>query len=181
MLSTVPGRAPRAVVVALLPVVGAMLASAGQASATIDPNETDRPKISAGDRDFGNNLFAGAPLNGGIVNWDVTPHPPEYAHDRTNYCDVVTPWVSGQLYVNNLAWESTRVSVLYHDHSHGLLYPWHSPTFTPVDNKSHQYTISDSAYGDSDVDHIVIQIEKSVNGTWTAVGSAVEYGPTCQI
>jgi hypothetical protein len=55
-----------------------------------------------------------------------------------------TPWVSGILYVNNLAWQSTRVEVDYHDFSHNELHTWDSATFTPVDNKKHEYVISDA-------------------------------------
>jgi quercetin dioxygenase-like cupin family protein len=63
-------------------------------------NNTDRPKISAGDRDFGNKDIFGI-LSGGIVNWDETPS------GTRSMCPVSTPWISGILYVNNLAWQST--------------------------------------------------------------------------
>jgi hypothetical protein len=171
-MPTIIVHAPR-IVVTVLVAVGALLAAPGQANATIDPNETDRPKISAGDRDFGNNLFAGAPLNGGIVNWDRGPYV-----DRS-LCPIFTPWISGQLYVNNVAWESTRIEVDYHDPGHTELHVWDSAPFKPVDNKSHQYTISDSVYGDTNLDHVIIKIQAFENGQWLSVGSAVADAPAC--
>ena len=47
-------RALRAALVVPLLMGRALVASAGHASASINPDNVDRPKISAGDRDFGN-------------------------------------------------------------------------------------------------------------------------------
>ena len=74
-------------------------------------------------------------------------------------CPKFTPWIGGILYVNNLAWQSTRVEVDYHDFKHNELYTWDSATFTPVDKKKHEYVISDAVYGSEDVDHIIIKID----------------------
>jgi hypothetical protein len=116
------------------------------------PDNVDRPKISAGDRDFGNKDIFGI-LSGGIVNWDETDP------GTRSVCPKFTPWIGGILYVNNLAWQSTRVEVDYHDFKHNELYTWDSATFTPVDNKKHEYVISDAVYGSEDVDHIIIKID----------------------
>lgn len=150
----------RRALAALLLATGMLLALAGQASATIDPNRTDRPRMSGPNRDFGNNQFLGSPLNGGIVNWDV------------NSSGVITPWVSGQLYLNNLAGECTQVAVVYHDSAHNQLATRNSGQFCHSDNRSDQHTISISSYGSADVDHIVIQIK---DGAYTTVNSVVEY------
>ena len=83
------------------------MASAGHASASINPDNVDGPKISAGDRDFGNKDIFGI-LSGGIVSWDETDP------GTRSMCPKFTPWISGILYVNNLAWQSTRVEVDYH-------------------------------------------------------------------
>jgi hypothetical protein len=64
-------RALRAALVVPLLMGSALVASAGHASASINPDNVDRPKISAGDRDFGNKDIFGI-LSGGIVNWDET-------------------------------------------------------------------------------------------------------------
>src|SRR6201989_1863799 len=122
-------RALRAVLVVPLLMGSALVASAGHASASINPDNVDRPKISAGD------------------------------------------------YVNNLAWQSTRVEVDYHDFSHNELHTWDSATFTPVDNKKHEYVISDAVYGSEDVDHIIIKIDAFENGSWKTKGTAVESPP----
>jgi len=53
-MSTVTVRALRAALVVPSLAGSALLASAGHASASINPDNVDRPKISAGDRDFGN-------------------------------------------------------------------------------------------------------------------------------
>jgi hypothetical protein len=106
----------------------ALVALASHASASINPDNVDRPKISAGDRDFGNKDIFGI-LSGGIVNWDETDSGTRSTSPK------FTPWVSGILYVNNLAWQSTRVEVDYHDFSHNEPHTWDSATFTPVDNK----------------------------------------------
>ena len=92
-------------------------------------------------------------------------------------CPKFTPWVSGILYANNLAWQSTRVEVDYHDFSHNEPHTWDSATFTPVDNKKHEYVISDAVYGSEDVDHIIIKIDAFENGSWKTKGTAVEYRP----
>src|SRR5690349_24088937 len=114
-------RALRAPLVVPLLMGSALVASAGHAGATVNTNETDRPKISAGDRDFGNKDIFGF-LSGGIVNWDETAPP-----DR-NTCPTFTPWISGILYVNNLAWQSTRVEVDYQEAvRRTLTRPQHEP------------------------------------------------------
>src|ERR1700748_3982507 len=118
----------RAALVVPLLVGSALVASARHASASITPDNVDRPKISAGDRDFGNKDIFGI-LSGGIVNWDETDS------GTRSMCPKLTPWVSGILYVNNLAWQSTRVEVDYHDSAPVELYTWASATFTPTDNK----------------------------------------------
>jgi len=163
-------RALRAALVVPLLMGSALVASAGHAGATVNTNETDRPKISAGDRDFGNKDIFGF-LSGGIVNWDETAPP-----DR-NTCPTFTPWISGILYVNNLAWQSTRVEVQYHDSAHIELYTWDSKTYQPADNKTHEYVISDSAFGSDELDHVIIKIQAFEDGSWKDVGTAVEYRP----
>jgi hypothetical protein len=163
-------RALRAALVVPLLAGSALMASAGHASATINPDDTDRPKISAGDRDFGNKDFFGF-LHGGIVNWD------ESYSGTNSACPQFTPWISGILYVNNLADQSTRVEVAYHDSVHHILHTWDSASFTPVDNKKHEYVISDSVYGDTELDHIVIRIQAFEVNSWNTVGSAIEYRP----
>ena len=40
---------------------GLLLTAAGPAETAVDTNRTDRPLISAGERDFGHNLFLGVP------------------------------------------------------------------------------------------------------------------------
>jgi len=163
-------RAVRTALVVPLLMGGALLASAGHAKASINPDNVDRPKISAGDRDFGNKDAFGF-LSGGIVNWDETDP------GTRSMCPKFTPWVSGILYINNLAHQSTRVEVDYHDRNHYELYTWDSATFTPVDNKKYEYVISDAVYGSEDVDHIIIKIDAFQNGSWMTKGTAVEYRP----
>jgi hypothetical protein len=102
----------------------------------------------------------------------VTPASP-----GPSTCPNFTPWVSGILYVNNLAWQSTRVEVDYHDFKHDELYTWDPATFKPVDHKKHEYVISDAVYGSEDVDHIIIKIDAFENGSWKTKGTAVEYRP----
>jgi hypothetical protein len=101
-------RTLRAALVVPLLMGSALVASAGHAKASINPDNVDRPKISAGDRDFGNKDIFGI-LSGGIVNWDETDS------GTRSMCPKFTPRVSGILYVNNLAWQSTRVEVDYHE------------------------------------------------------------------
>jgi hypothetical protein len=47
----------------------------------------------------------------------------------------------------------------------------------PVDNKKHEYVISDAVYGSYDLDHIIIKIDAFENGSWKTKGTAVEYRP----
>ena len=165
-------RAVRTAVLVPSLLVGALVMSAGSASASINPDDVDRPKISAGDRDFGNKDWLGI-LSGGIVNWDVT-----WNGAGRSQCPVYTPWISGILYVKNSAWTSTRVEVDYHDSQHYLEHLWDSASFKPVDDKKHEYVISDTdLYGSTTLDHIIIKIDVYQNGSWQTVGTAVEYRP----
>ena len=79
-------RVLRAALVVPLLMGSALVASAGHASASINPDNVDRPKISAGDRDFGNKDIFGI-LSGGIVNWDETDS------GTRSMCPKFTPWV----------------------------------------------------------------------------------------
>jgi hypothetical protein len=169
-MSTITVRALRAAVVVPLLAASALVASVGHASATINTNDTDRPKISAGDRDFGNKDFLGF-LSGGIVNWDETDS------GTRSTCPKYTPWISGIPYLNTLSHQSTRVEVDYHDSRHNELYTWDSASFMPVDNKKHEYVISDAVYGSYELDHIIIKIDAFENGSWKTKGTAVEYRP----
>ncbi len=57
------------------------------------------------------------------------------------------------------------------------LYTWDSKTYQPTDNKTHEYVISDSAFGSDELDHVIIKIQAFENGSWKDVGTAVEYHP----
>ena len=46
-----------------------------------------------------------------------------------------------------------------------------------MDNKKHEYVISDAVYGSEDMDHIIIKIDPFENGSWKTKGTAVEYRP----
>jgi hypothetical protein len=147
--------------IGLLLAAGLLVGVASPANAVIVGN-TDRPKISASGRDFGNNFFISGPLNGGIVNWDLTNN-------------VITPWISGQLYLNNMDNDCTRIWVIYHDSSGDELGTRQSSWYCPSDNRSHQYTISISSFGDPDVDHVHIRLEGDDTGSWLSYGQATEY------
>ena len=149
--------------IGLLLAAGLLVGVAGPANAVI-VGVADRPKISASGRDFGNNQFLGAPLNGGIVNWDMDP-----------FTGVITPWISGQMYLNNMEDDCTRIFVIYHDASGNELGTRQSPQQCPNDNKSYQYTISISSFGDPDVDHVHIRLEGDDTGSWLSYGQATEY------
>jgi hypothetical protein len=171
-MSTVISRALRTALIIPLLATSALLASTGHAHATINPADVDRPKISAGDLDFGNKDIFGI-LSGGIVNWDMTPGSP-------GACDVATPWISGLLYADNQKGKSSRILVDFHDASHKNLHTWHSGSVTPADNGSYYAVISDTDFwGSSDLDHIVIRLQALQNGTWTEVGEASAYRPHC--
>ncbi len=163
---TTPTRVVRRSLTALLLAGGVALAAAGEADASVDTSRTDRPLISAGNLDFGNNLTLGVPLNGGIVNYDVVN-------------GVITPWVSGQLYINNAKDTCTRVEVDYHDTAHNELHTWDSSGYCVSDNASYQEVISDSAFGSADVDHVIIKIDTRKKSdpvsAYRTVGTAVEY------
>jgi hypothetical protein len=156
MRSTIPRRAATGLLLA----AGVLLATAGPAAATVDTNRTDRPKMEGPNRDFGNNQFLGSPLNGGIVNWDVSAN------------GVITPWVSGQLYLNNLSGTCTHIKVVYHDAAHNELATRTSTSQCVTDNRSYQSTVSISSYGSTAVDHVVLQMKDSADVT---VNSVVEY------
>ena len=68
-----------------------------------DKRFIDRPKISAGDRDFGNKDIFGI-LSGGIVNWDETDS------GTRSTCPKFTPWVSGILYVNTFGGKTVALN-----------------------------------------------------------------------
>ena len=55
------------------------------------------------------------------------------------------------------------------------VFPASRPAVAPVDNKKHEYVISDAVYGSEDVDHIIIKIDAFENGMWKTKGTAVEY------
>jgi diadenosine tetraphosphatase ApaH/serine/threonine PP2A family protein phosphatase len=165
MPTSIRSRRLRRSLTVLLLASGALLATVGQAAASVDTARTDRPEIEAGNLDFGNKDLLGF-LNGGIVNYDVVG-------------STITPWVSGILYINNAKDTCTRIEVVYHDAAHDELDRWDSNGYCVSDNKSYDEVISDSAFGSADFDHVIIELQTRKKSdpvsSYHSVGSAVEY------
>jgi hypothetical protein len=151
----------RRVLAGLALTAGMLFVAAAPANAAIVA--TDRPLISGPDRDFGNNLFLGTPLNGGIINWDVTGN-------------IVTPLISGQLWLNNLSGVCHRVRVVYHDAAHNEIGTSETGLKCPPNNRTNQYVISIIPFGAPGINHVIIQIQQqNSNGSFSTVDSTTEW------
>lgn len=141
---------------AVLTAVGALVGLATPAHAVV--LDTDRPHITAQELDFGTNWFAGAPLNGGFLNWDVTS-------------GVVTPILTGNLYINNASGTCARMQMVY----------WNGTTKMTTKNGAlkcandgslHTFSINMSPFADKDITKVTVRLQvQNTNGTFTGVGA----------
>ena len=142
---------------AALGLTAALALAADPASAVV--LDTDRPRITANNHDFGKNWAVGAPLNGGYLNWDLTN-------------GVTTATLSGYHYLAGQ--HCGRVFVEYFNDSHALLGTDSSATTCAPGNGKTQWWITES-FSSTTVSHAHITVQhQNAGGSYTSVASAIE-------
>lgn len=131
---------------------GLLFGLTGTADAVVLDN--DRPKLTTKGFDFGLNWDGfGAPLNGGNLDWDVTN-------------GIVTPELSGNLYLKNVSGQCAKIQVVYYD-GHDFVDLEESAVHCAPDNGRHTYAIDIEPVGDGAIDHVHVKINTlGNNGVW---------------
>jgi hypothetical protein len=141
----------------------AALTAGVAAPASAKTLDTDRPKITESNFDFGRNWdLIGAPRTGGYLYWDVTGGQ-------------VTPILQGYLYLKNAGGECAKIQIEHHTAAHGVLGISESPLYCAPNDKKIQFWIDEGDFSDPNIDHVVIKINvRNADGTFRTVGSTVE-------
>lgn len=149
---------PLGALMAVLGSIGMLLGLTADPAAAIVV-DTDRPRISAQELDFGRNWALGAPINGGFLDWDLTN-------------GIVTPQLTGNLYINNASGTCARMQLRYYDVSHVRLATRSGGTVCAPDGSLNRWSVNLSPYGSAFVTHVhvVLQVQNN-NGTYSDVGS----------
>jgi len=126
-----------------------------------DIKDTDRPKVTETHHDFGTHWVAGAPVNGGYLDWDLTD-------------GVTTPIVQGYHYVSDQ--ECGRVRVEYYDDDHDEIGSRNGPRHCAPGNGKTQWWVDIDSYDSATVDHVHVIVQKQKpNGDYRDLGFDGEY------
>jgi hypothetical protein len=146
-----------------LAAVGLVAAAFGTVAATtIGPAsavvvDTDHPLIKASHFDFGTHWIINAPQLGGTLSWDSRG-------------GVTYPELSGYLYLTNK--ECGRVKVEYYDtdpNGHVYLGEKHTGKHCAPGNGKTQWWINLNSYGNKNVTHVHVRLEKPSGSSWKLV------------
>ncbi|AGZ39962.1 hypothetical protein [Actinoplanes friuliensis] len=148
-------------------VAAGLVTSAALVAATALPAhavvvDTDRPKISLQELDFGLNWAGGAPLNGGHLNWDVAG-------------GVTTPRLDGSLYINNAAGTCARMRLESYDANHAFINSRNGGTVCAPNGALHSWSVNFAAPGTADTTHVhvILQVQNA-GGSYSDAGLAIE-------
>lgn len=135
----------------------------GLAAAPASAWSQDRPKITDAGIDFGTNWDTfGAPLNGGYLDWNTSG-------------GVVTPHLTGNLYLKNSNGTCARMRMEYFDASHLLIATRNGGTVCATSNALHTWSVNLQPFGASNVFHVHVSTTvETTPGNFVAVGTAVE-------
>jgi len=148
--------------VAAVAAVAMVAVAAAPASAYV----VDRPKTTDTGIDFGTNWDTfGAPLNGGYLYWNV------------NAAGVVTPHLTGNLYLKNSSGVRARMRIDYYDAAHNLLATRYGGSVYATSDALHTWSVDLEPFGATDVYHVHVSTTKETgpgSGVYQIVGTAVE-------
>jgi hypothetical protein len=159
--ATIPKRRLRSILTRPLVTVAAAIGVASLAAAPASAWPVDHPRITGQDVHFGSNwnsAFA-APADGGILRWDTTG-------------GIVTPTLSGKLYMTNSAGLEGRLRVEYYDANRSRIMLWHSQWY-PAAAGFNAFNIIDFApFGAANVYAVTVKTEvKDAIGDIQTTGS----------
>lgn len=166
--TTASGRSRRSLASRLARLVPVAVAAGLSMGALADPAgaivlDTDRPRITGQQLDFGTNWLAGAPLNGGYLKWDVTN-------------GVVKPMLTGNLYINNAPGTCGRMQLQYFNSAGTKLATKNGALKCATDGSRHTFAIDMKPYSSSAITKVkvVLQVQQS-SGSFGTIGSQYWY------
>jgi hypothetical protein len=126
--------------------------------------DTDRPKITESGFDFGLHWDTiAAPLNGGHLDWDVTS-------------GVVTPILTGNLYLKHVANVCAWMHIEYQDASHNSLAKKDGSHHCADTNSMQQFAVNLSPYSSPYITRVLISIEhENTDGSVSKIGQQTWY------
>jgi len=126
----------------------------------------DRPKITNQYVDFGINWGPfGAPLYGGYLYWNV------------NAAGVVTPHLTGNLYINNSNGKCARMRIDYYDAAHNWITVKTGGKVCATSNALHTWSVNLQPFGANNVYHVHVSTTEETapgSGVFDVLGTAVE-------
>lgn len=154
----------RSTIIRSLATAAAAVAIASVAAAPASAYTIDRPKITDSGIDFGTNWDTfGAPLNGGYLYWNV------------NAAGVVTPHLTGNLYLKNSNGTCARMQIDYYDVAHNLITTKTGGRVCATSNALHTWSVNLQPFGANNVHHVhVSTTTETTPGVFQIVGTAVE-------
>jgi hypothetical protein len=151
----------KALAIRIAVLAGAMvLFSAMPAQAVIV--STDPVRISEQELDFGRNFVAGAPINSGDLDWDVTG-------------GLVSPILNnGNIYINNASGTCARMRVETYDTNHVFLGYRNGGTVCATNGSLHSWSVNFAAPGHADTTHAHVILQVQTVGGYLDVATEFE-------
>lgn len=122
---------------------------------------TDRPKITAQELDFGNNWVVNAPVNGGYLYWNFNN-------------GIVTPRLTGKIYINNASGTCARMQLQYFDGSTKLATK-NGGTVCAPNGALNTWNVDMAPYSSALTDKVKVVLQVKTGSTWSNVGTDTEY------
>jgi hypothetical protein len=141
--------------------------SVGATATDVHAAPIDQPLISAVGIDFGANLVAGAPLNGGVLDWHQVAGSP------------IDPQLTGTLFLQRPAGVNAHVEIKYYTATtlagHGsLLGTRVGPNKTATAAATDQFAINLGGFSNANIAHVHIELWDDSSGTMALRGTAIE-------
>lgn len=138
-----------------------VMASAMPAQAVIV--STDPIRITEQQLDFGRNWVAGAPINSGDLDWDVTG-------------GLVSPILNnGNIYINNASGTCARMRLEVYDINHNFLASRNGGTVCAPNGALHSWSVNFAAPGHANTTHahVILQVQ-TAGGGFVDVATEIE-------
>lgn len=149
----------KSVLAASLAICPVLLVPSAAQAVTVD---TDRPRITGQNVDFGLNWVLNAPASGGYLTWSLAN-------------GAVTPLLRGRVYINNAPGTCARMQMQYFNAADRRLATRNSGLYCAADGSRHDWYFTLSSYSGPSVVKVKVLLQtRNTSGSYSTVGSVVE-------